>query len=198
MVREEQSKMKELRTTEVRATAPAGADGFILEGMPIVFDTPTKINDVFGSYTEIIRAGALDGADLSDIRLLYNHDLSKVPLARTPKTMRFNLDTAGLKMTAELPDTEEAKSIHTAVKRGDLSGMSFAFKVPQGGDSFDAKTNTRTITKIEKVYEFSITPFPAYAQTSIEARTAIQGTWNRQNDVSKLKIKVNQILKRSV
>ncbi len=190
--------MKELRVTEVRATELASGSGDTLVGMPIVFDTPTKINDVFGSYTEIIRAGALDGADLSDIRLLYNHDLSKVPLARTPKTMRFNLDTAGLKMTAELPDTEEAKSIYTAVKRGDLSGMSFAFKVPPGGDTFDAKTNTRTITKIEKVYEFSITPFPAYPQTSLEARTAIQGTLNKQNDINQMKIKINQILKRSM
>jgi HK97 family phage prohead protease len=198
MVKGEQIKMKELRIAEVRATDPAGEGGCILEGIPIVLDTPTKINDVFGSYTEIIRAGALDGADLSDIRLLYNHDLSKVPLARTPKTMRFNLDSAGLKMTAELPDTEEAKSIHTAVKRGDLSGMSFAFKVPLGGDTFDAKTNTRTINKIEKVYEFSITPFPAYPQTSIEARTAIQGTLNRKNNIDQMKIKVNQILRRSV
>lgn len=190
--------MKEFRTLEIRATGPVGGSGFLLEGVPIVFDTPTEINDVFGSYTEIIKRGALDNADLSDIRLLYNHDLSKIPLARTPKTMRFNLDPAGLKMTAELPTTEEGKSIYTAVKRGDLSGMSFAFKVPPGGDTFDAKTNTRTITKIEKVYEFSITPFPAYPQTSIEARTAIQGTWDKQKDINQLKIKVNQILKRRV
>jgi HK97 family phage prohead protease len=190
--------MKEIRTANLRATDPAGQSGSILEGVPIVFDTPTTINDVFGSYTEIIRSGALDNADLSDIRLLYNHDMNRVPLARTPKTMRFNLEPAGLKMTAELPNTEEGKSVYTAVKRGDLSGMSFAFKVPLGGDTFDAKTNTRTITKIEKVYEFSITPFPAYSQTSIEARTAIQGTWDKQKNIEKLKIKVNQILKRSV
>ncbi|WP_333861930.1 HK97 family phage prohead protease [Clostridium sp.] len=190
--------MKEFRTSNLRAAVPAGESNLILEGIPIVFNTPTKINDVFGSYTEIIRNGALDAADLSDIRLLYNHDLTKVPLARTPKTMRFNLDPVGLKMTAELPITEEGKSIYTAVQRGDLSGMSFAFKVPPGGDNFDAKSNTRTINKIEKVYEFSITPFPAYPQTSIEARTAIQGIWDKQKNIQQLKIKVNQILKRSV
>lgn len=188
--------MKEIRTLELRAADPAGDSSLILEGVPIVFDTPTKINDVFGAYTEIIRAGALEGADLSDIRLLYNHDLNKVPLARTPKTMRFNLDPAGLKMTAELPQTEEAKSIYTAVQRGDISGMSFAFKVPEGGSSFDAKTKTRTITKIEKVYEFSITPFPAYPQTSIEARTAIQGILEKQELIESMKIKINQIKKR--
>lgn len=192
--------MKEIRTSEIRAEAPAGADSLMVEGMPIVFDKPTTINDVFGSYTEIIRAGALNGADLSDIRLLYNHDMNKVPLARTPKTMRFNIDPAGLKMTAELPATEDGKGVYTAVKRGDLSGMSFAFKVPEDGSTYDAKTNTRTITKIDKVYEFSITPFPAYPQTSIEARAAITGAKNEITSPQRaaLKIKVNQILKRSV
>lgn len=192
--------MKELRIAEIRAAEPAGESGLILTGRPVIYDQPTTIKDVFGEYTEVIRAGALDGADLSDIRLLYNHDTSKVPLARTPKTMRFSLDPAGLTMTAELPDTEEGRSVYTAVKRGDLSGMSFAFKVPEGGSTFDAKTNTRTITKIEKVYEFSIVPFPAYPQTSVEARATIEGTWAKLKapERAAAKIKVNQILKRSV
>ncbi|WP_352399098.1 HK97 family phage prohead protease [Anaerotignum sp.] len=188
--------MKELRICEIRAEAPAGADSLILEGLPIVYNQPTMINDPAGKYIEIIRSGALDDADLSDARLLYNHDLSKVPLARTPKTMQFIRDAAGLKMVASLPDTAEARSVHTAVQRGDLSGMSFAFKVPAGGDRYDPNTNTREILKIEKVYEVSITPYPAYPQTSVEARAAIKAV----NDPLKIaaKIKINQILKRSV
>lgn len=191
--------MKELRVAEIRAEAPAGAAGLVLTGRPVVYDQPTVIKDIFGEYTEVIRRGALDGADLSDTRLLYNHDLSKVPLARSPKTMWFKLDPAGLTMTAELPDTEEGKSVYTAVKRGDLTGMSFAFKVPEGGSHFDAKTNTRTITKIEKVYECSIVPFPAYPQTSVEARAAIEGAWAKLKDPKRdeLRIKVNQILRRT-
>lgn len=188
--------MKELRICEIRAEAPAGADSLILEGMPIVYDQPTTINDPAGKYIEIIRRGALDGADLSDARLLYNHDLNKVPLARTPKTMQFVQDPAGLKMVATLPDTEQAKSVHTAVKRGDLSGMSFAFKVPNGGDKYDRKTNTREIFKIEKVYEVSVLPFPAYPQTSVEARTAIQAVNNPLIDTAK--IRLNKILMREV
>ena len=144
--------MKEIRICEIRAGAAAGAGKALrLEGRPIVYDQPTKINDPAGAFIEVIRAGALEGADLSDARLLYNHDLSKVPLARTPKTMQLIHDPAGLRMVADLPDTPEANSVYTAVKRGDLSGMSFAFKVPEGGDSYDAKTRTRTINKIEKV-----------------------------------------------
>lgn len=166
--------MKEIRTAEIRAQAPTaeGANGLIIEGVAIVFDTPTTIHDPAGDYIEVIKRGALDKADLSDSRLLYNHDFSRVPLARTPKTMQFSITDKGLEMRAELPNTEEAKSVYTAVKRGDLTGMSFAFTVPDGGDSFDAKTNTRTITKIAKVYEVSLVNFPAYPTASAEARSA--------------------------
>ena len=166
--------MKEVRITEVRAQEPT-ADGngtLLIVGTPIVYDTPTTINDPTGSYTEVIKRGALDGADLTDSRLLVNHDLTRIPLARTPKTMQFKITDKGLEMTAELPDTEEARSAYTAVKRGDLTGMSFAFTVPEGGDSYDAKTSTRTITKIAKVYEVSLVNFPAYPTASAEARSA--------------------------
>lgn len=188
--------MKELRTAEIRAEAPAAAGGgsLVLEGMPIVYDTPTTINDPAGSYTEVIKRGALDEADLTDSRLLYNHDLNRIPLARTPKTLHFNVTGRGLEMRAELPDTEEARSIYTAVKRGDLSGMSFAFKVPQGGDSYDPKTNTRTISKIEKVYEVSVCPFPAYPAASVEARKARQDGLNRLEALNNARILANIIL----
>lgn len=165
--------MKEIRTAEVRATEPTadGKETLIIVGTPIVFDTPTTINDLCGSYTEVIKRGALDGCDLTDSRLLVNHDMTRIPLARTPKTMQLSITGKGLEMRAELPDTEEARSVYTAVKREDLTGMSFAFSVPDGGDSFDAKTNTRTITKISKVYEVSLVNFPAYPTASAEARS---------------------------
>lgn len=192
--------MKELRVAELRAADPAGDSSLILNGRPIVYDQPTTIKAPFGEYIEIIQRGALEKADLSDIRLLYNHDMSKIPLARTPKTMSCALDSAGLTMRAELPETEEGKSVYTAVRRQDLSGMSFAFKVPKGGSQFDAKTNIRTITKIEKVYEFSICPFPAYPQTSVEARAAIESSWEMLKSAERqaLKIKINQLLMRGV
>lgn len=165
--------MKELRICEVRAEVPAEA-GLMISGTPIVYEQPTTINSPAGQFTEVIRRGALDGADLSDVRLMYNHDLNRVPLARAPKTMQLSVGPAGLSMAATLPDTEDARSVHTAVSRGDLSGMSFAFKVPPGGDRYGPVTRTREIFKIEKVLECSIVPFPAYPQASVEARAAMQ------------------------
>jgi len=79
--------MKELRVCEIRANAPVDAESLILEGRPIVFDEPTKINTPAGEFTEIIRKSALCSTDLSDVRLLYNHDLNKIPLASGLSTL---------------------------------------------------------------------------------------------------------------
>ena len=183
--------MKETRIAEIRASQ--SNDAMIIEGRAIVFDQPTTINDPVGSYTEVIERNALDGADLSDVRLLFNHDLNRVPLARTPKTMSLSVDPVGMTIRATLPETESAREVYQSVKRGDLSGMSFAFKVPEGGDTYDAKTNTRTISKIEKVYECSIVQFPAYAQTSVEARSVMTDSEKRLRQLEKLKSVVEMI-----
>lgn len=179
--------MKETRIAEIRANSQDENEALIIEGRAIVYDQITTINDPVGSYKEVIKRGALDGADLSDVRLLFNHDLNRVPLARTPKTMSLSVDPVGLTVRATLPETESAREVYQSVKRGDLSGMSFAFKVPEGGDEYDPKTNTRTITKIEKVYECSVVPFPAYIQTSVEARSVMTESQKRLGQLQKLK-----------
>ena len=166
--------MKEIRIAEIRAENPAGSKTLILSGRPIVYEASTVINDPAGAYTEIIRRGALDDADISDVRLMYNHDQNKVPLARTPKTMNLSKSPAGLEIEATLPNTEEARAVYTAVERGDLSGMSFAFTVPPGGDNWNLKAKTREIFKINKILEVSVVPFPAYPQASVEARATMQ------------------------
>ena len=143
--------MKEFRIaaidTEERSEGLAKPERMLV-GRPIVFDTVTEITDKNGSYKEVISRGALDGCDLSDVKLFYGHDVTKVPLAKTPKTMALEVTPAGLSMRACLADTESAKEIYVAVKRGDLNGMSFAFVVKPGDDSCDVRTNTRTIHKI--------------------------------------------------
>lgn len=168
--------MKETRAAEINADE---SEAMTLTGTPIVFDTPTTINTPDGAYTEVIKSGALDNADLTDSRLLWAHDDTRVPLARTPKTMQLTTDAQGLHMAATLPDTEEARAVYEAVKRGDVTGMSFAFVVAPGGDEWSADGSTRTINKISKVLEVSAVNFPAYPTTSIEARTARQSVRSR-------------------
>lgn len=148
--------------------------GNTLTGRPIVYDSRTNL----GWYDEIIEAGALDEADLKDVRFLINHNTDMIPLARSRNnnensTMQMTVDESGMNIRVDL-DTEnnaEAKSLYSAVERGDLDGMSFMFTVD--GDKWDdieSEHPTRTITKLGKVFEVSAVTFPAYEQTSISAR----------------------------
>ncbi|MGV3042570.1 HK97 family phage prohead protease [Staphylococcus rostri] len=163
--------MKEIRSAQI--TTSKESNEMVLEGTAIVFNKPALIRTPTGSFTEVIKRNALDGLKLNDTRLLVSHDMNRIPLAKSPKTMDIWTDETGMHFRATLPDTEEARSVYTAVKRGDLSGMSFGFTVSDGSQ-YDANTRTRTITKIDKVLEFSIVNFPAYQEASVEARQQIQ------------------------
>jgi len=162
------------RSYEVRA---AGAP-LTLEGTAIVFNEPAKI----GSTTEVIAPDALRGVDLSDVVLLTNHDGAQIPLARSPKTLALAVTERGLEMSATLPDTEQGRSIHTAVKRGDLSQMSFAFDI--GDSDFDQATQTRTIKSIARVYEISVVNHAAYKTTTVQARAGKEETMSAFNPVT--------------
>lgn len=190
--------MKEIRIAEIRTAAADNDKELRLEGVALMYDSPTIITDGSGSYKEVIRSGALDNADLSDVHLFYNHDTNRVPLARVPKTMQLIQSSVGLEFKATLPNTEAAKEVYEAVKRGDLTGCSFAFTVPDGGDDYNPETNTRTINKIAKLYECSICPFPAYPQTSVEARAAQKTKLENYKARLSLKMLCNDILRKEV
>ena len=111
--------------------------------------------------------------------------------------MTLAVDNDGLTFRATLPDTEAGREVYEAVRRGDLSGMSFAFTVPDGGDYYDARTNVRTITQINKVYECSIVSYPAYESTyvSVEARSVRLAGQDHEQARRRAKILCNQILR---
>src|SRR5699024_9785984 len=168
----------------------------VITGTPIVFNTPTMINDPRGQYTEVIKRNALDGVDLTDTRLLVSHDYNRIPLAKAPKTMELWTDHNGLNMRAVLPDTEEARSVYTAVRRGDMSGMSFSFTTDRDGSQYDVEKRTRTISRINKLYECSIVNFPAYETASVEARSQMEAAEVQEQQRRQAKIKLNQLLRR--
>jgi HK97 family phage prohead protease len=154
--------------------------GNILEGIPIIYDAET---DIGGMWKEIIDRGALDEADLKDVRFLVNHDVDSIPLARSRNnnensTMQMTIEEDGLHVRVDL-DTEgnpRAKELYSAIKRQDVSGMSFMFNVKDDKwDDLDTDYPTRHITALGKVFEVSAVTFPAYEQTSINARSLESG-----------------------
>ena len=149
--------------------------GNIIVGRPIVYDVKT---DICGMFAEIIDKGALDKTDLKDVRFLVNHDISKIPLARSRKntknsTMQLTVDDKGMEIKVAL-DTEnntEAKNLYSAIERGDISGMSFMFGVDkEEWENLKSDYPTRHIKAISTVIEVSAVTFPAYEETSITAR----------------------------
>lgn len=160
--------------------------GNILEGIPIVYDAAT---DIGGMWKEIIDRGALDQADLKDVRFLVNHDTDSIPLARSRNnnansTMQMTVENDGLHVRVDL-DTEgnpRAKELYSAIKRQDVSGMSFMFNVKDDRwDDLDTDYPTRHITALGKVFEVSAVTFPAYEQTSINARSLESGKASLDN-----------------
>ncbi len=149
--------------------------GSVIVGRPIVYDSRT---DIDGYFAEIIERGALKNTDLTDVRFLVNHDLSKIPLARSRRntensTMQLSVDDDGLGIRVVL-DTEnnsEARNLYSAIERGDISGMSFMFGVDaEEWEGLDSDYPTRHIKSISTVVEVSAVTFPAYESTSISAR----------------------------
>lgn len=160
---------------EVRAENDEERGNYIT-GMPIVIGAYT---DIGGWFREVIEPGALDNTDLRDVRFLVNHNLSMIPLARSRNnnansTMQLTVLPEGLRIRADL-DTERndtARSLYSAVDRGDITGMSFMFTVNgEKWDDLDSEYPTRHVTSIGHVFEVSAVTDPAYAQTVISARS---------------------------
>ena len=110
-------------------------DGNYIEGHAAVYEEKTNIGDYF---YEIIERGAFDECDFDDVLFSVNHDMRKIPLARSRRnngnsTMQLNLDTKGLYVKADLDvdNNTESKNLYSAVKRGDINGMSFIFYVKE-------------------------------------------------------------------
>ena len=161
-------------TFEIRTEEKDGEG--VLTGRPIVYNQRT---DIGGWFEEVIDSGALDGADLTDVRFLVNHDTRKIPLARSRRnngnsTMQFSLDPEGMRLDwvkLDIKSNPEAAALYSAVSRGDISGMSFMFSVKgEKWDNLDTDYPTRHITEIGKVVEVSAVTFPAYEATTINVR----------------------------
>lgn len=156
---------------EIRA---AGEEEARIQGRPIVFGSQT---DICGCFGEVIDEGALDEADLSDVRLCKNHDTSNVyarfKRGRENNTMDLSISRDGLDINAglDVKGNPLAATLYSEVSRGDISGMSFMFSVKdQEWKGLDTEYPIRHIKKIGSVIEVSAVTFPAYEATQISAR----------------------------
>ena len=160
-------------TFEVRAEDNK-EHGKHLTGLAIVYGQVIQ----FGWRREVVDEGAVDDkTDLTDVRFLIGHNTSMVPLARSRNnnensTMQLKRVKEGLEIRVDL-DTEnnqDARTLYSAVQRGDITGMSFMFTVDKSSwEEEDSDNPLRRISHIDKVFEVSAVAFPAYDETSLQA-----------------------------
>lgn len=197
VMKEQMQEMKKEKTitrsypAEFRA-AEEESKGNVIVGMPIVFEKKTNLE----FFEEVIERGALDEADLSDVLFFVNHDTSKIPLARSKKknkesTMTMEVTGDGLKIEATL-DTEnnsDARNLYSAVSRGDIDGMSFMFRIDdEEWENLESDLPLRRIKKIAIVHEVSAVSFPAYEDTSIDARNVLVDANKKAVDAARAKV----------
>lgn len=136
-----------------------------------------------GAFRKVLSAGA-------DVRFLINHD--GLPLARTASgTMKLKEDTRGLLVDAELAPTTLAQDLSVLVERGDVSQMSFGFRVGKHDLEYDEDTGIvrRTITEFSELYDVSPVTFPAYEGTdagmrAVEALAELRVAMERSADLA--------------
>ena len=152
---------------EVRAEG----NGNTLVGYAALFDSPSEPMP----FIEYVKRGAFSKTlnDGADVRLLINHE--GVPLARSKSgTLALEEDERGLRVEADLdPMNPDSARILSAMKRGDISQMSFAFRTIK--DSYNADRSVRELREVQ-LFDVSLVTFPAYEETVAELR-------NRNNSV---------------
>jgi uncharacterized protein len=179
---------------ETRATGASSVDidnDTLIKGVPIVFN---KLSQDLGGFRERVLPEAVDRSLKADIRALVDHDTAKI-LGRTRSgTLKLKKGRDGLGITID-PDVEisYARDIVRAVSRGDVSGMSFGFRVLED-DWHESKSGPpiRDILDME-IMEFSIVTFPAYESTSVEVAQRALKVFQESHTAYQWRVKLNEI-----
>jgi HK97 family phage prohead protease len=134
-----------------------------------------KFDSVYalGWFDEVVRKGAFDGAEMSDVVALLNHD-DNIVLGRTSAgTVLLEVDEVGLKYTIDLPDSPNGRNAYEAIRRGDIKESSWAFTVESQTWTERGRNepDLREIVKIKRVYDVSPVTYPANPDTSVAERS---------------------------
>ncbi len=156
----------DLGDVEVRAKSDGG---FTFVGMAAVFD---QLSGDLGGFREMIKRGAFKPVLENDVRFLFNHNPDHVLARTTSGTLSLEERPGGLHSEADVAPTSIANDVRILLERGDVSGMSFGFRVAEDSwfDDPESGEVIRTIHKFEQLFDVSVVTFPAYPQTDAAVR----------------------------
>lgn len=153
---------------ETRAIGEGDNKELWVEGYAVRFDSPTVLFEIDGvEYKEQITRGAFAEARMDDVIFNYNHT-GKVMARTRNKTLQLATDNVGLLVRARLDGTEEGRRLYDEIRGGYIDRMSFRFQI--GKEAFDREERLWTVERIKRLFDVSAVDFPAYDDTSIEAR----------------------------
>lgn len=142
---------------------------YTVSGYAVVFNQPSQPLP----FIEYISRDALNDVDFSNTLLLYAHDYNKILARADSATLKTEIDDTGLKFTAQIPDTTLGTDTFKNIQAGNVKGCSFGFTIANGGDRWDTRQDGTTIhyvDQIDTVSELTLTPIPAYEETSVSAQ----------------------------
>ncbi len=168
---------RDLTATEQRTVTAdlrdVRTEGRTLHGFAALYGVESRaIEDrQLGRFTETIQPGAFADALAGepDVVLTFNHDESRVLARTTSGTLRIFDEERGLRFEADLSDSPAGQDMREMVRRGDVTGASFRFRVAPDGDSWDGER--RSITRVEHLADLSLATRPAYEGASVELRS---------------------------
>jgi HK97 family phage prohead protease len=129
-------------------------------------------------FVERIMPGAFDRAvaERDDARALFNHDPTNLLGRIAAKTLSLEVDATGLAYTIDPPDTQMGRDVVEMIRRGDLSGSSFAFEVTDEDIRKEKRDDVeKWIREIRgvKLYDVGPVTYPAYEATTTGVRAAV-------------------------
>lgn len=162
---------KEIRNLQTEFKVNTDDEKRTVEGYALLFDTPSDGL----SFTEKIERGALDGViEKSDVFALLNHDMGKGILGRSNKgsgSLSLTVDNKGLLYRFEAPKTELGDELLENLRRGEVNQSSFSFTVAEDKWAKDKNGKwSRSIAKIDELYDVSPVYNAAYSKTSVYMR----------------------------
>lgn len=139
----------------------------VVEGYFALYESETELWE--GSY-EIISKGAFDNTLTKDVRALWNHNTQFVLGRSKNGSLELKADDKGLFGTIKLPNTQYAEDLYQLVSRGDIDQASFGFNIIDEDLEELASGGYRWRINEIDLHEISVVTFPAYENTTVQAR----------------------------
>jgi len=190
---------KEVRYFSEPLEVRVDGDKRTISGYAFVYD---RESHDLGGFTEVIRKGALEGADMSDVVARFNHNDNFV-LARAVNgagSLKLDADDVGLRYEFEAPNTTAGNDLIENIRLGNVGASSFAFSLVPDGDKWTKRSGgyLREIKNFGGIYDVSPVVHPAYPDTSVAVRSLEQAKEGEKQEDNEGTPVVRELYKRKL